>query len=1233
MKKHQPAGQWRRMISLLAVLPFVLSAAAGLAADSDRQPVQNSVPKLFEARSPVKLQEPGLRPIHLSPDAPAVDIWVNGTGPVLTGLEFQQSSVYLTLPVGTYTFDIVPAGGALEDSVLTIPDLALSADTFYTAAAFDALATIQPLALVDDLSPVSPGNIRLRAVHTAYMVGEVDIWLIPEMGDPVVLWENLGFGGAGSYLEVPSAEYLIGFDVNDDGVPDVLFDIPALAADSVANVFAVQDTNGALFLLVQLADGTIVRLDPRLEPASVRAIHLSPDAPAVDVWVNGTGPVLTNLEFQQGSAYLTVPPGTYTFDIVPAGGALEDSVLTIPDLALSSDTFYTAAAFDALATIQPLALVDDLSSVPANFIRFRAIHTAYMVGEVDIWVIPGTGDPVLLWENLGFGDVGSYLEVPSAEYLIGFDVNDDGVADVLFDLPALTAGTVANVFAAQETGGALFLLAQLADGTIVRLDPRVEPASVRAIHLSPDAPAVDVWVNGTGPVLTNLAFQQGSAYLTVPPGTYTFDIVPAGGALEDSVLTIPDLALSSDMFYTAAAFDALATIQPLALVDDLSSVPANFIRFRAIHTAYMVGEVDIWVIPGTGDPVLLWENLGFGDVGSYLEVPSAEYLIGFDVNDDGVADVLFDLPALTAGTVANVFAAQETGGALFLLAQLADGTIVRLDPRVEPASVRAIHLSPDAPAVDVWVNGTGPVLTNLAFQQGSAYLTVPPGTYTFDIVPAGGALEDSVLTIPGIELMENQSYTVAAYDALTSLQAMLLIDFVGPGDNLDLDLKYRAVHTAVGVGEVDIWNVPAMGDPSMLWMDLGFGEAGNYLSLDPQAYTVGIDVNNDMVPDLLFDVPALPVNTIANVFAVSDGLGQVFLLAQLQDSSVARIDARTADPAAKIRVLHLSPDAPAVDIWVDGVTLAFSSVDFQEGTAYAELPPGTYTFSISPAGAGPGASVLDVPYVMLDSGVCYTVAAYDYLASLKAMALVDESPADPPLDGEFRLRAVHAAAGVGAVDIWNIPAMGDPAALWTDLGFGSAGAYLTLASMAYTIGFDVDNDMVPDVLFDVPALPENTVASAFAVADSMGAVFLLAQLDDSSIVRIDAREPSCDALGVQLEIPMEYVSPGDTFFVEATVCNPDALMTDVPFFALLDVGIGEYWFYPSWAHYPPDVDYAEMDLPTGETVVEVIPAFTWPDTGHSAFSGIIIYGALLNQEMTAIIGDLGMVTFGYGPAR
>jgi len=81
MKKHQPAGQWRRMISLLAVLPFVLSAAAGLAADSDRQPVQNSVPKLFEARSPVKLQEPGLRPIHLSPDAPAVDIWreMNGT--------------------------------------------------------------------------------------------------------------------------------------------------------------------------------------------------------------------------------------------------------------------------------------------------------------------------------------------------------------------------------------------------------------------------------------------------------------------------------------------------------------------------------------------------------------------------------------------------------------------------------------------------------------------------------------------------------------------------------------------------------------------------------------------------------------------------------------------------------------------------------------------------------------------------------------------------------------------------------------------------------------------------------------------------------------------------------------------------------------------------------------------------------------------------------------------------
>jgi hypothetical protein len=114
---------------------------------------------------------------------------------------------------------------------------------------------------------------------------------------------------------------------------------------------------------------------------------------------------------------------------------------------------------------------------------------------------------------------------------------------------------------------------------------------------------------------------------------------------------------------------------------------------------------------------------------------------------------------------------------------------------------------------------------------------------------------------------------------------------------------------------------------------------------------------------------------------------------------------------------------------------------------------------------------------------------------------------------------------------------------------------------------------------------------------------------------------------------MVHVSPGDTFWCKARICSPTESRQDQPFFALLDIGIGEYWFYPSWAHYPPDIDHETLYLPIGVTERWVLSEFTWPDTGSDSFDYIFFYAAILNQEMTSIVGDFGTVQFGYGPPR
>lgn len=540
------------------------------------------------------------------------------------------------------------------------------------------------------------------------------------------------------------------------------------------------------------------------------------------------------------------------------------------------------------------------------------------------------------------------------------------------------------------------------------------------------------------------------------------------------------------------------------------------------------------------------------------------------------------------------------------------------------AFIRVIHLSPDAPPVDIWVNDSSAVISNLPFTHASDFLTVAQGTYDFDVVPTGGTIDQSVLAIDDVMLSADTYYTVAAYDSVASISPLALVDDMTPPPSDSINV--RAIHTAAGVGDVDIWLVPEMGMPSPLWENVAFGGVGSYLTVPADAFTIGFDVDNDATPDLLFDIPALPSMTIANVFATANSMGDVFLIAQFMDGSTVRINAR--DTNAHIRVLHLSPDAPAVDVWVNTTTQAVSSLEFPDTTSFLDLVPGTYTFDVAPAGTSAASSVLNIPDVALTAGTYVTAVAYDFLAGITPLALADDfSPLDMNM---MRVRAIHTASGVGEVDIWAIPEMGSPSILWENVGLGDAGSYIEIPIGPVTLGIDVNNDASPDLIYDIPSLPSDTIANVFAVRDPSGNVFLIAQLMSGPTVRIDARS-TCTEFGVTVMAPLAMVTPGDMFYVKAEVCNPGTPMMDAPFFALLDVGTGDYWFYPSWAQ-TPAIDYAMVDLPTGTTEIDILPSFTWPDTGSMMMDNIHIFGAVLNNELTEIIGSYDVIQFGFGPS-
>lgn len=152
-----------------------------------------------------------VRIVHASPDAPAVDIFVNG-GKVLENLPFREYSEYLSLPAGTYNVEIKVTGTDTLVKQLSVP---VQAGKDYTAIAVGYAGAgktpgFDVMLLEDDNSAPADGRIKIRVAHTAPGAPAVDVYVTTPFetldGKQPVL-TNVPFKAASGYLSVPIGMY------------------------------------------------------------------------------------------------------------------------------------------------------------------------------------------------------------------------------------------------------------------------------------------------------------------------------------------------------------------------------------------------------------------------------------------------------------------------------------------------------------------------------------------------------------------------------------------------------------------------------------------------------------------------------------------------------------------------------------------------------------------------------------------------------------------------------------------------------------------------------------------------------------------------------------------------------------------------------------------------------------------------------------------------------------------
>jgi len=113
-----------------------------------------------------------------------------------------------------------------------------------------------------------------------------------------------------------------------------------------------------------------------------------------------------------------------------------------------------------------------------------------------------------------------------------------------------------------------------------------------------------------------------------------------------------------------------------------------------------------------------------------------------------------------------------------------------------------------------------------------------------------------------------------------------------------------------------------------------------------------------------------------------------------------------------LRLAHLSPDTPSVDVYVDSVSspdtgIVLTGVGYGTVSDYQSVPAGTYTVSMRSAGAPATSAPVLSTTVTVAPGTAFTVAGVGTFAQLGLKVLDDDLTAPPA--GDARARVINAS--------------------------------------------------------------------------------------------------------------------------------------------------------------------------------------------------------------------------------
>lgn len=147
---------------------------------------------------------------------------------------------------------------------------------------------------------------------------------------------------------------------------------------------------------------------------------------------------------------------------------------------------------------------------------------------------------------------------------------------------------------------------------------------------------------------------------------------------------------------------------------------------------------------------------------------------------------------------------------------------------------------------------------------------------------------------------------------------------------------------------------------------------------------------------------------------------------------------------AQVMVIHASPDAPGVDLYVDDAKVNTTALNYPNNTGYLEVEDGARNIKVTPAGAGIGSAVIN-GNVTLDEDQAYSIFAANTLSNIEPVILVDDLT--EPASGKAHVRFVHLSPDAPAVDI----VVQSGPTLFSDIEFKESTSFTPVDAGTYTL--------------------------------------------------------------------------------------------------------------------------------------------------------------------------------------